>query len=128
MAESLHDRDIFVIGSQVPSKCLAKIALRYLNIPQHVIDTCQYNYPMDSETFNFKILEYWRNRHVDSNPKEELFYLLEEARKTEGLIDKSCYSFLRSSHDSDDTGKCALCSYGKRKSQAVTNTNTTFMR
>ncbi len=104
-ASSICDSDLSEIGSGVGPNDLQKIAVRYLNVPQAVIDTYKASAREDMEGFKFKLLENWRNQNPGPDARKKLFDLLEEARKDEGLINILCYRFLQQDLGPDDSGK-----------------------
>ncbi len=106
MAKQLvSDKDIIELSQWISPHHMVKIAVRYLDVPLHLIDAYRLEAHMDSLLFNFRIFEHWCNRHGGPKPKEELLRLLKQASREEGLIDMSRFSFLMDLPESAATGK-----------------------
>ena len=84
ISENLADSELSAIGSGVGPNELQKIAVRYLHVPQPVIDTHKASAREDMEGFKFKLLEHWRNQNPGPSARKKLFDCLEQARENEG--------------------------------------------
>ena len=100
----IHDSDLSEIGSGIGPNDLQKIAVRYLDVPQPVIDTYKASAREDIELFKFKLLQHWRNQNPGQDARKRLFEILEQARKEEGLINVWCYRFLAQDLGPDERG------------------------
>ncbi len=105
MSGYINDDELNKIGSGIGPNNLMDIARSYLKVPEEEIETYESITGNDKKRLKFKILEHWRNQNPGPDARNELFNLLEQARREHGGIDIKHYKFLVQPAGPDNTGK-----------------------